>query len=161
MHATSDSNFRPSALPFTANFRRSSSVSRSRRPLSCDLSTSFSAWRYSIAACCLRFTQPAKITIKKCTGNGILIHTCCSPTPPRLSSTPVRVFGHYAPKSLEIGISSAILRLRMAFIPRIFTPSRDHFFLLGPRGTGKTLWSTHHYPKALRIRADFLGRLII
>ncbi|MEN9637583.1 MAG: hypothetical protein RL077_5987 [Verrucomicrobiota bacterium] len=54
-------------------------------------------------------------------------------------------------KSLEIGIRSAILRLRKAFIPRIFTPGRDHFFLLGPRGTGKTLWSTHHYPKALRI----------
>jgi predicted AAA+ superfamily ATPase len=39
----------------------------------------------------------------------------------------------------------------MAFISRIFTPGRDHFFLLGPRGTGKTLWSTHHYPRALRI----------
>lgn len=39
----------------------------------------------------------------------------------------------------------------MAFTPRIFTPSRDHFFLLGPRGTGKTLWSAHHYPRALRI----------
>jgi predicted AAA+ superfamily ATPase len=56
-----------------------------------------------------------------------------------------------AQKPLEIGINSAILRLRMAFIPRIFTPGRDHFFLLGPRGTGKTLWSTHHYPQALRI----------
>jgi hypothetical protein len=53
--------------------------------------------------------------------------------------------------SLEIGISSAILRRRMAFISRIFTPGRDHFFLLGPRGTGKTLWSTHRYPRALRI----------
>jgi predicted AAA+ superfamily ATPase len=51
----------------------------------------------------------------------------------------------------EIGIPSAMLRLRRAFIPRIFTPGRDHFFLLGPRGTGKTLWSTHHYPQALRI----------
>ncbi|MFA5263342.1 MAG: DUF4143 domain-containing protein [Opitutaceae bacterium] len=39
----------------------------------------------------------------------------------------------------------------MAFVLRIFTPGRDHFFLLGPRGTGKTLWSTHHYPQALRI----------
>ena len=39
----------------------------------------------------------------------------------------------------------------MAFVPRIFTPPLGHFFLLGPRGTGKTLWSTHHYPKALRI----------
>ena len=56
-----------------------------------------------------------------------------------------------AQKPLEIGICSAILRPRMAFIPRFFTPGRDHFFLLGPRGTGKTLWSTHHYPRALRI----------
>jgi uncharacterized protein len=39
----------------------------------------------------------------------------------------------------------------MEIIPRIFTPGRDHFFLLGPRGTGKTLWATHHYPEALRI----------
>ena len=39
----------------------------------------------------------------------------------------------------------------MAFIPRIFTPGRDHFFLLGPRGTGKTLWCAHEYPDALRI----------
>jgi predicted AAA+ superfamily ATPase len=39
----------------------------------------------------------------------------------------------------------------MAFNPRIFTPGQDHFFLLGPRGTGKTLWSTRHYPEALRI----------
>jgi uncharacterized protein len=53
---------------------------------------------------------------------------------------------------LEIGIGSAVLRLRMAFIPRILMPGvSDHFFLLGPRGTGKTLWSPHHYPKALRI----------
>lgn len=39
----------------------------------------------------------------------------------------------------------------MVFTARIFTPTRDHFFLLGPRGTGKTLWSVHHYPRALRI----------
>jgi predicted AAA+ superfamily ATPase len=39
----------------------------------------------------------------------------------------------------------------MAFVERSFLPSRDHFFLLGPRGTGKTLWTTHHYPKALRV----------
>ena len=39
----------------------------------------------------------------------------------------------------------------MAFTPRIFTPGRDHFFLLGPRGTGKTLWCAHEYPDALRI----------
>ena len=39
----------------------------------------------------------------------------------------------------------------MEFIPRILTPRRGHFFLLGPRGTGKTLWSMHEYPDALRI----------
>lgn len=39
----------------------------------------------------------------------------------------------------------------MAFVPRFLSPSRDHFFLLGPRGTGKTLWCAHQYPDALRI----------
>jgi uncharacterized protein len=39
----------------------------------------------------------------------------------------------------------------MEFVPRILTPGRDHFFLLGPRGTGKTLWSVRHYPEALRL----------
>ncbi len=39
----------------------------------------------------------------------------------------------------------------MEFVPRIFTSGRDHFFLLGPRGTGKTQWSLHQYPDALRI----------
>ncbi|MCX6950549.1 MAG: DUF4143 domain-containing protein [Opitutae bacterium] len=39
----------------------------------------------------------------------------------------------------------------MEFIPRIFTPGEGHFFLLGPRGTGKTLWTTHHYSDALRV----------
>lgn len=39
----------------------------------------------------------------------------------------------------------------MEFIPRFFDPGRDHFFLLGPRGTGKTLWTRHRFPEALRI----------
>jgi len=52
---------------------------------------------------------------------------------------------------LQNGDLDAILRLKMAFIPRIFTAGRDHFFLLGPRGTGKTLWCAHQYPDALRI----------
>jgi uncharacterized protein len=52
---------------------------------------------------------------------------------------------------LQNGNSNAILRRKMAFIPRIFNPGRDHFFLLGPRGTGKTLWCAHQYPDALRI----------
>jgi len=39
----------------------------------------------------------------------------------------------------------------MAFTPRFLSPGKDHFFLLGPRGTGKTLWCSHQYPDALRI----------
>jgi hypothetical protein len=39
----------------------------------------------------------------------------------------------------------------MAFIPRFLTLGRDHSFLLGPRGTGKTLWCAHQFPNALRV----------
>jgi uncharacterized protein len=39
----------------------------------------------------------------------------------------------------------------MAFIPRLMATGRDHFFLLGPRGTGKTSWCAQQYPDALRI----------
>ena len=39
----------------------------------------------------------------------------------------------------------------MAFTPRFLSAGRDHFFLLGPRGTGKTLWCNHEFPNAPRI----------
>jgi predicted AAA+ superfamily ATPase len=39
----------------------------------------------------------------------------------------------------------------MAFIRRSLPAPRDHFFLLGPRGTGKTSWCAHEYPGALRV----------
>jgi predicted AAA+ superfamily ATPase len=39
----------------------------------------------------------------------------------------------------------------MAYVTRLLTPGRDHYFLLGPRGTGKTLWCRHQYPTAYRI----------
>jgi uncharacterized protein len=39
----------------------------------------------------------------------------------------------------------------LSFIQRVLDPGKDHFFLLGPRGTGKTAWCTHQYPEALRI----------
>ncbi|MGH8134662.1 MAG: ATP-binding protein, partial [Steroidobacteraceae bacterium] len=39
----------------------------------------------------------------------------------------------------------------MAFVARFLNAGKDHFFLLGPRGTGKTLWCAHEYPEALRI----------
>ena len=37
------------------------------------------------------------------------------------------------------------------YIPRLLTPPKESFFLLGPRGTGKSTWLAHCYPKALRI----------
>ena len=39
----------------------------------------------------------------------------------------------------------------MEFIPRFLSAGKDHFFLLGPRGTGKTLWTQHQFPQSLRI----------
>lgn len=47
----------------------------------------------------------------------------------------------------------------MAFIRRLLRTGRDPFFLLGPRGTGKTLWCTHQYPDALRI--DLLNPAVL
>ena len=47
----------------------------------------------------------------------------------------------------------------MAFIPRLLSAGRDHYFLLGPRGTGKTSWCTHQYPDALRV--DLLNPAIL
>jgi hypothetical protein len=47
----------------------------------------------------------------------------------------------------------------MAFIPRLLATGRDHFFLLGPRGTGKTSWCAQRYPDALRI--DLLNPAVL
>jgi hypothetical protein len=41
---------------------------------------------------------------------------------------------------LQNGDFNAVLRLKMAFIPRFLRPGRDHFCLLGPGGTGRTVW---------------------
>jgi predicted AAA+ superfamily ATPase len=39
----------------------------------------------------------------------------------------------------------------MEITPRYFTPPADHFFLLGPRGTGKTWLTQRCFPEALRV----------
>ncbi len=39
----------------------------------------------------------------------------------------------------------------MTYIPRLLHPPNESFFLLGPRGTGKSTWLRHTYPNALRI----------
>jgi len=36
----------------------------------------------------------------------------------------------------------------MQYIPRKIIPPDSSFFLLGPRGTGKSTWLLHHYPEA-------------
>ena len=45
----------------------------------------------------------------------------------------------------------AILRLIMEYLIRFLKAPADHFFLLGPRGTGKTSWTRHRFPRALRV----------
>jgi predicted AAA+ superfamily ATPase len=39
----------------------------------------------------------------------------------------------------------------MEIIPRFFQPPPGSYFLFGPRGTGKSLWTQTHYPDALRL----------
>jgi predicted AAA+ superfamily ATPase len=53
--------------------------------------------------------------------------------------------------SLQIGFASAILRHKMELTPRFFKLPASHFFLLGPRGTGKTSWTMQQFPDALRV----------
>jgi uncharacterized protein len=36
-------------------------------------------------------------------------------------------------------------------VPRVFEPPESHYFLLGPRGTGKSLWLLSAYPLALKL----------
>ena len=39
----------------------------------------------------------------------------------------------------------------MSYIPRKIIPPEGSYFLLGPRGTGKSTWLLHNYPGAVRI----------
>ncbi len=43
------------------------------------------------------------------------------------------------------------MRPIMELVCRLFDPPGEHFFLLGPRGTGKKWWTRQQYPKALRV----------
>lgn len=44
-----------------------------------------------------------------------------------------------------------MLGYEMHYIPRKVIPPEDSYFLLGPRGTGKSTWLMHRYPEAVRI----------
>lgn len=39
----------------------------------------------------------------------------------------------------------------MKYIPRLIVPPKESFFLLGARGTGKSTWIGHEFPKAVRV----------
>ena len=39
----------------------------------------------------------------------------------------------------------------MDFLSRVFRPPAQSFFLLGPRGTGKSLWARRQFPDAIWI----------
>jgi hypothetical protein len=69
MVATSARSRLPKPLAFTANRRRWSSVSRSRRSPSCSRSTRFSSRNYSIAFSWSWFIQPAREISKKRNGS--------------------------------------------------------------------------------------------
>ena len=38
-----------------------------------------------------------------------------------------------------------------SYTPRLLRPPEESYFLLGPRGTGKSTWLRHQYPSAMRI----------
>jgi len=46
----------------------------------------------------------------------------------------------------------------MRYIPRLITPPKGSFFLISPKGTGKSTWLLHSYPNALRL--DLLDRTL-
>lgn len=50
---------------------------------------------------------------------------------------------------MTYGIRFAILRPNMEYLTRFLQTPAEHFFLLGPRGTGKTLWTREQFPGAL------------
>ena len=43
------------------------------------------------------------------------------------------------------------IALKMTDIPRFLEVAKGNFFLLGPRGTGKTRWTERRFPEALRV----------
>lgn len=52
---------------------------------------------------------------------------------------------------LQNGVSNSILRPDMEMIDRFFRPPNSSYFLFGPRGTGKSVFTQWRYPAALRL----------
>jgi len=53
--------------------------------------------------------------------------------------------------ALQNGWLYSILRRKMEIVSRFFQPPVGSYFLFGPRGTGKSLWTQARYPNALRV----------
>src|SRR6185295_5748317 len=56
-----------------------------------------------------------------------------------------------SPECLQSGMATARNAVNMATVPRFFRAPSSHFFLFGPRGTGKSTWLREAYPDALWI----------
>lgn len=52
---------------------------------------------------------------------------------------------------LQSGSENSIVRLNMELIDRFFTPPETSYFLFGPRGTGKSVFTQNRYPNAFRL----------
>src|SRR5689334_4630332 len=51
--------------------------------------------------------------------------------------------------SLQSGMATARKAGKVATVPRFFQPPSTHYFLFGPRGTGKSTWLRETYTDAL------------
>ncbi len=70
--------------------------------------------------------------------------------------TPLADFTETLKNATANGIFQCKMPIKMAdfdqtYIKRSINPPKGSYFLLGPRGTGKSTWLLHHYPDALRI----------
>jgi predicted AAA+ superfamily ATPase len=59
----------------------------------------------------------------------------------------------------ELNLSCHFAMTTAGYISRLLQPPKGHFFLLGPRGTGKTAWCREQFKNALRI--DLLDAAVL
>lgn len=52
---------------------------------------------------------------------------------------------------LHYGVINSIMSLNMELLTRFLQIPRDHFFLMGPRGTGKSSWVREAFPEAFYV----------
>lgn len=52
---------------------------------------------------------------------------------------------------MQNGDENSEMSREMEIVSRFFKPPKQHFFLFGPRGTGKSVWMTRVFPDAVRV----------